>query len=176
MAQKWYIVHTYSGFEKKVKQSLEERARARNMEHLVTEVLVPTEQVEEIVKGERRVTSRKFYPGYILVRMELNDDTWHLVQGTPKVTGFVGSRTEPVAIPDAEAERIITQMQEGALRPKPKVKFEAGDRVRVIEGPFTNFTGVVDEVKPEKGRVRVMISVFGRPTPVELEFIQLEKI
>jgi transcriptional antiterminator NusG len=174
--QKWYIVHTYSGFEKKVKQSLEERARSHGLEHLVTEVLVPTEQVEEIVKGERRVSSRKFFPGYILVRMKLNDDTWHLVNDTPKVTGFIGSKTEPVPIPDAEAEKIITQMREGALKPKPKMKFEPGDKVRVIEGPFTNFNGLVDEVKPEKGRVRVMISVFGRPTPVELEFIQLEKI
>ncbi|MFP3866961.1 MAG: transcription termination/antitermination protein NusG [Desulfobacteraceae bacterium] len=176
MAQKWYIVHTYSGFEKQVKQSLEERSRAQGMENLITEVLVPTEQVEEIVKGERRITSRKFYPGYIMVRMELNDDTWHLVNDTPKVTGFLGSRTEPVAIPDAEAEKILTQMREGALKPKPKVKFEVGDRVRVIEGPFSNFNGVVDEVKAEKGRVRVMISVFGRSTPVEFEFFQLEKI
>ncbi|MBW1918272.1 MAG: transcription termination/antitermination protein NusG [Deltaproteobacteria bacterium] len=176
MTQKWYIVHTYSGFEKQVKQSLEERARVQGMENLITEILVPTEQVEEIVKGEKRISSRKFYPGYIMVRMELNDDTWHLVNDTPKVTGFLGSRTEPVAIADAEAEKILTQMREGALKPKPKVKFEVGDKVRVIEGPFSNFSGLVDEVKAEKGRVRVMISVFGRSTPVEFEFFQLEKI
>jgi len=176
VTQKWYIVHTYSGFEKQVKQSLEERARVQGMENLITEILVPTEQVEEIVKGEKRISSRKFYPGYIMVRMELNDDTWHLVNDTPKVTGFLGSRTEPVAIADAEAEKILTQMREGALKPKPKVKFEVGDKVRVIEGPFSNFSGLVDEVKAEKGRVRVMISVFGRSTPVEFEFFQLEKI
>ncbi len=176
MAQKWYVVHTYSGFERKVKLALEERVVRHNLQDQITEVLVPTEQVEEMVKGQRRITSRKFYPGYILVRMELNNDTWHLVNDTPKVTGFLGSRTDPVAIPDTEAERIISQMKEGALKPKPKVKFEAGDKVRVVEGPFTNFNGEVDEVKAEKGRVRVMISVFGRPTPVELEFIQVEKV
>jgi transcription termination/antitermination protein NusG len=176
MPQKWYVVHTYSGFEQKVKVALEERIRSRGMEQLITEVLLPTEQIEEMVKGERKITSRKFYPGYILVRMELNDDTWHLVKDTPKVTGFIGSKTDPAAILDSEAEKIISQMKEGALKPKPKVKFEVGDKVRVVEGPFTNFNGNVDEVKAEKGRVRVMISVFGRPTPVELEFIQVEKI
>jgi len=157
LAQKWYVVHTYSGFERKVKNALEERARRGGMEELITEVLVPTEQVEEMIKGQRRISHRKFYPGYVLVRMELNDDSWHL------------------AIPDAEAEKVITQIKEGALKPKPKIIFEMGDKVRVTEGPFTNFNGVVDEVKGEKGRVRVMISVFGRPTPVELEFSQVEK-
>jgi len=176
VAQKWYIIHTYSGFEQKVKNAILERARSRNLEHLITEVMVPTETVEEMVKGERKLSSRKFYPGYVLVRMELTDESWHLVMDTPKVTGFVGSRTEPVAIPDEEAEKIITQMQEGAAKPKPKIKFEAGDKVQVTDGPFANFTGVVDEVRPDRGRVKVMISVFGRPTPVELEFTQLEKI
>lgn len=176
MAQKWYVVHTYSGFERKVKAALEERARSRGLQDLITEVLVPTEQIEEVVKGQKRISQRKFYPGYVLVRMELNDDTWHLVKETPKVTGFIGSRQEPVAIPEAEAEKIIAQIKEGALKPKPKIVFEVGDKVRVTEGPFTNFSGVVDEVKGEKGRVRVMISVFGRPTPVELEFSQLEKV
>lgn len=175
MAQKWYVVHTYSGFEKKVKAALEERARSRGLADLVTEVLIPTEQVEEMVKGQKRITHRKFYPGYILVRMELNDDTWHLVKDTPKVTGFLGGRVEPVPLPDDEAEKVIAQIKEGALKPKPKVLFQLGDKVRVTEGPFTNFNGVVDEVKAEKGRVRVMISVFGRPTPVELEFSQVEK-
>lgn len=176
MAQKWYIIHTYSGFEQRVKSAILERAKSRGLEALISEVLVPTETVEEMVKGERRLTARKFYPGYVLVHMELTDDTWHLVKDIPKVTGFVGSKTEPVAIPEAEAEKIIAQMQEGALKPKPKIKFEPGDKVQVTEGPFTNFTGVVDEVRPDRGRVRVMISVFGRPTPVELEFTQLEKI
>jgi transcriptional antiterminator NusG len=176
VSQKWYIIHTYSGFEQKVKNAILERAKAQSLDHLVTEVLVPTEMVEEMVKGERRLSARKFYPGYVLVRMELTDDSWHLVKDTPKVTGFVGSKTEPVAIPDEDAEKIINQMQEGIAKPKPKIQFEIGDKVQVTDGPFTNFTGVVDEVRPDRGRLKVMISVFGRPTPVELEFTQLEKI
>ena len=176
MAQKWYIIHTYSGFEQKVKNAILERAKAQSLDHLVTEVLVPTEMVEEMVKGERRLSARKFYPGYVLVHMELTDDSWHLVKDTPKVTGFMGSKTEPVAIPDEDAAKIINQMQEGIAKPKPKIQFEIGDKVQVTDGPFTNFAGVVDEVRPDRGRVKVMISVFGRPTPVELEFTQLEKI
>ncbi len=176
MAHKWYIIHTYSGFEQKVKNAILERAKSRGMEHLVSEVLVPTEMVEEMVKGERKISARKFYPGYILVHMELTDDSWHLVKDTPKVTGFIGSKEEPVAIPEEEAQKILTQMQEGLEKPKPKIKFEMGDKVQVIDGPFTNFTGVVDEVRADRGRVKVMISVFGRPTPVELEFTQLEKV
>jgi transcriptional antiterminator NusG len=176
VSQKWYIIHTYSGFEQKVKNAILERAKAQSLDHLVTEVLVPTEMVEEMVKGERRLSARKFYPGYVLVRMELTDDSWHLVKDTPKVTGFVGSKTEPVAIPDEDAEKIINQMQEGIAKPKPKIQFEIGDKVQVTDGPFTNFTGTVDEVRADKGKVKVMISVFGRPTPVELEFTQLEKI
>ncbi len=176
MAPKWYIIHTYSGFEQKVKTAIMERAKARGLEHLVEEVLVPTETVEEMVKGERRLSTRKFYPGYVMVRMEMTDESWHLVKDTPKVTGFIGSKDEPVAIPEEDAAKIIAQMQEGVLRPKPKIKFEQGDKVQVTDGPFANFTGVVDEVRPDRGRVRVMISVFGRPTPVELEFTQLEKI
>jgi transcriptional antiterminator NusG len=176
VAQKWYIIHTYSGFEQKVKSAILERAKAQGLDPLISEVLVPTEMVEEMVKGERRLSARKFYPGYVMVRMEMTDESWHLVKDTPKVTGFVGSKDEPVAIPEAEAEKIIAQIQEGVLRPKPKIKFEMGDKVQVTDGPFTNFTGVVDEVRADRGRVRVMISVFGRPTPVELEFTQLEKI
>ena len=176
MALKWYIIHTYSGFEQKVRSAILERAKARGLDQYIANVLVPTETVEEMVKGERRLSSRKFYPGYVLVQMEMNDETWHLVKDTPKVTGFIGSKEEPVAIPGEDAAKIIFQMQEGVLRPKPKIKFETGDKVQVTEGPFANFTGVVDEVRPDRGRVRVMISVFGRPTPVELEFTQLEKI
>jgi len=146
------------------------------MEELITEVLVPTEQVEEMIKGQRRISHRKFYPGYVLVRMELNDDSWHLVKDTPKVTGFLGGRTEPVAIPDAEAEKVITQIKEGALKPKPKIIFELGDKVRVTEGPFTNFNGTVEEVNPEKGKIRVLVSIFGRSTPVELDFVQVSKL
>jgi transcriptional antiterminator NusG len=176
LSPKWYIIHTYSGFEQKVKNAIMERAKAQGLEHLIEEVLVPTEMVEEMVKGERRLSARKFYPGYVLVRMELTDESWHLVKDTPKVTGFVGSKTEPVAIPDEEAQKIINQMQEGIAKPKPKIQFEIGDKVQVTDGPFTNFTGSVDEVRADKGKVKVMISVFGRPTPVELEFTQLEKI
>jgi len=176
VAHKWYIIHAYSGFELKVKNAILERAKSRGLEDLVSEVLVPTEMVEEMVKGERKVSARKFFPGYVLVKMELTDESWHLVKDTPKVTGFVGSKEEPVAIPEAEAEKIIAQIQEGVLKPKPKIKFEMGDKVQVIDGPFTNFTGVVDEVRADRGRVKVMISVFGRPTPVELEFTQLEKV
>ena len=176
MAHKWYIIHTYYGFEQKVKNAILERAKSHGLEDQVSEVLVPTEMVEEMVKGERKISARKFYPGYVLVKMELTDESWHLVKDTPKVTGFVGSKEEPVAIPEAEAEKIIAQMQEGVLKPKPKIKFELGDKVQVIDGPFTNFTGVVDEVRADRGRVKVMISVFGRPTPVELEFTQLEKV
>jgi transcription termination/antitermination protein NusG len=176
VSQKWYIIHTYSGFEQKVSNAILDRAKAHKVEDLITEVLVPVEKVEEMVKGERRLTDRKFYPGYVLVRMELTDTTWHVVKDTPKVTGFVGSKTEPKAIPDEEAEKILLQIQEGALKPKPKIKFETGDKVQVMDGPFTNFTGTVDEVRADRGRVKVMISVFGRPTPVELEFTQLEKI
>ncbi len=176
MAQKWYIIHTYSGFEQKVKNAILERGRAQGLEDLISEILVPTETVEEMVKGERRLSHRKFYPGYVLIRMELTDNSWHLVKDTPKVTGFVGSKDEPVAIPDEDAEKIINQIQEGIAKPKPKIQFELGDKVQVTDGPFTNFTGTVDEVRADRGRVKVMISVFGRPTPVELEFTQLEKI
>ena len=176
MALKWYIVHTYSGFENKVKKNLEERIQALDQADLFGQVLVPTEQVVELKKGQKRTSSRKFYPGYILVQMELNDETWHTVRNTAKVTGFVGGEIRPTPIPDVEAERIIVQMQEGVIRPKPKHRFEAGDEVRVIDGPFSNFQGVVEELKPEKEKLRVLITVFGRPTPVELDFIQVNKI
>ena len=159
---KWYIVHTYSGFEHRVKSALEERVKAEGKTDYFGQVLVPTEKVIELVKGQRKASSRKFYPGYILVQMELNDDTWHLVRHTPKVTGFIGSQEKPIPLSDAEAEAIITQMQEGAQKPRPKFKFEKGDEVRVIDGPFANFNGTIDEVIPDKGKVRVLVSIFGR--------------
>ncbi|NDY42333.1 transcription termination/antitermination protein NusG [Dissulfurirhabdus thermomarina] len=176
MAHKWYIVHTYSGFENKVKAALEERIKQHGLEQHFSRVVVPTEKVVEIVKGERRTSSRKVFPGYILVKMELNNETWHLVQDTPKVTGFIGSQENPVSLPDEEAERIIQQMEERALKPVPKYDFQKGDQVTVTEGPFANFHGEVDEVKPEKGKVRVMVSIFGRATPVELEFAHVQKV
>jgi transcriptional antiterminator NusG len=176
VAHKWYIVHTYSGFENKVKVALEEQVRSQGKQDLISEVLVPTEKVVELVKGERKTSSRKFYPGYVLIKMELNDETWHLVKDTPKVTGFVGEKVRPVPIPDDEAEKVIAQMAEGAVRPKPKFFFEEGDEVRVIDGPFSNFNGVVEEVKPDKGKIKVLISIFGRSTPVELDFVQVAKL
>ena len=175
MSQKWYIIHTYSGFEQKVKNAILERGKAQGLEDLISEVLVPTEMVEEMVKGERRLSARKFYPGYVLVRMELTDESWHLVKDTPKVTGFVGSKTEPVAIPDEEAEKIINQMQEGIAKPKPKIAFDEGENVRVISGPFANFSGFVDEVMEDKEKLRVMVHVFGRATPVVLDYTNVEK-
>jgi transcription termination/antitermination protein NusG len=173
---KWYIVHTYSGFENKVKKTLEERIRNLGQEDLFGKVLVPTEQVVELRQGQKRTSSRKFYPGYILVQMHLNEETWHTVRNTAKVTGFVGGEIKPTPVPDEEAERIILQMEEGVSRPKPRYQFEEGDEVRVIDGPFNNFQGVVDEVKPDKEKLRVLITIFGRPTPVELEFIQVNKM
>jgi transcriptional antiterminator NusG len=178
MAKKWYAVHTYSGFENKVKESLEERARQEALEEYFGETLIPMEQVVEMVKGEKKTSKRKFFPGYILVNMEMNDRTWHLVKGTAKVTGFVGSAKTPAEVPaikDEEVARLTTQISEGSLKPKPKVQFEDGDQVRVIDGPFSNFNGTVEEVKPEKGKLRVLVSIFGRATPVELDFMQVEK-
>jgi transcriptional antiterminator NusG len=179
MAKKWYAVHTYSGFENKVKKSLEERARQEALEEQLGEILIPMEQVVEMVKGEKKTSKRKFFPGYVLVQMEMNDRTWHLVKGTPKVTGFVGNAKRPeevVAIRDDEVSRLTAQISEGTLKPKPKVQFDEGDQVRVIDGPFANFNGTVEEVKPDKGKVRVLVSIFGRATPVELEYSQVEKL
>jgi transcriptional antiterminator NusG len=173
---KWYIVHTYSGFENKVKKNLEERIKTLGYEALFGQIVVPTEQVIELKKGLKKTSSRKFYPGYILVQMALNEETWHAVRNTAKVTGFVGGEVKPTPISDEEAEKIIHQMEEGVSKPKPKYRFEEGDEVRVIDGPFSNFQGVVEEVKPDKEKVRVLITIFGRSTPVELEFIQVNKI
>ena len=172
----WYIVHTYSGFENKVKQTLDDTVEKQDLKDEIAEVVVPTEKVVELVKGERRTTTRKFYPGYIMVKMVLNDKTWHIVRSTPKVTGFLGAQEKPVPLTQEEADRILNQMEEGAVKPKPKFSFDQGDEVRVIDGPFSNFNGIVEEVKPEKGKVRVLISIFGRATPVELEFVQVSKV
>lgn len=174
---KWYVVHTYSGYENRAKKSLEERIKQQSeLEQFFGEVLIPTENVVELGKGGQKKTSkRKFFPGYMLVQMELNDESWHLVKSTPKITGFVGSATRPPSIPEAEVRRLTRQIDEGTLKPKPRVQFEEGENVRVIDGPFQNFNGVVDAVNAEKGRVRVLVSIFGRSTPVELEFVQVEK-
>ncbi len=175
-AKKWYVMHTYSGYEQKAKAALEERVRALKMEHKIGEVLVPVERVVELGKGgQRKTTTRKFFPGYIFVNMELDDETWHVIKNTPKVTGFVGHATMPPEVSESEVRGITLQMQEGALKPKPKVLFEAGEAVKVVDGPFQDFNGTVEEVRPEKGKVRVLISIFGRATPVELDFVQVEK-
>jgi transcriptional antiterminator NusG len=175
LALRWYVVHTYSGFENRVKTALEEKVRAIGLTDRITDVLIPSESVVELVKGERKTSNRKFFPGYILVRMELDDQTWHIVKTTPKVTGFIGSRTEPAVISDEEVTFIRTQMAEGQEKPKPKYSFEKGDSVRVVDGPFINFNGTVEEVRPDKGKLKVLVSIFGRPTPVELDFIQVTK-
>lgn len=176
MALKWYIVHVYSGFENKVKLALEERIASSPNPEKFGEVLVPTEEIVELVKGKRKTSSRKFYPGYILVRMALDDETWHIVNDTAKVTGFLGGREKPTPITDEEADQILNRMEAGKLKPQPKYFFETGDEVRVIDGPFTNFNGTVEEVNPEKGKIKVLVSIFGRSTPVELEFVQVSKI
>ena len=176
MALKWYIVHVYSGFENKVKTALEDRVASSVHPEKFGEVLVPTEEIVELVKGKRKTSSRKFYPGYILVQMEMDDETWHIVNDTAKVTGFLGGRETPTPISDEEANQILHRMEAGKDKPKPKFYFESGDEIRVIDGPFTNFNGTVDEVNPEKGKIKVMVSIFGRSTPVELDFVQVTKM
>jgi len=175
MAKQWYVVHTFSGFEHKVKAALEERIKSLGKAEYFGEILVPVEKVVELVKGQKRTSSRKFFPGYMLVEMELNDETWHVVKETPKVTGFVGDGTNPMPVTDAEVKAIAQQMEEGAVKPKPRVLFSEGESVKVIDGPFSDFNGVVEEVRPEKGKLRVLISIFGRATPVELDFVQVER-
>ena len=177
LKMRWYVVHTYSGYENKAKKSLEDKIRLENLADQFGEILIPMEQVVEMVKGEKKTSKRKFFPGYILVQMYMNDRTWHLVKNTPKVTGFVGAahNEQPPPISDVEVQRLTTQLSEGTLKPKPRVQFDEGDTVRVIDGPFANFNGTVEEVNPEKGRVKVLVSIFGRATPVELDFMQVEK-
>ena len=176
MALRWYIVHVYSGFENKVKAALEERIAACPHSEKFGEVLVPTEEIVELVKGKRKTSSRKFYPGYILVRMQLDDETWHIVNDTAKVTGFLGGREKPTPITDDEADQILNRMEAGKLKPQPKYFFESGDEIRVIDGPFTNFNGTVEDVNQEKGKIKVLVSIFGRATPVELDFVQVQKM
>ena len=176
MSKRWYVVHAFSGFEKQVQRSLAERIKRAGMEDMFGEVLVPTEEVVEMKGGQKRRSDRKFFPGYVLVEMEMNDETWHLVKEVPKVMGFIGGTSDrPAPISEKEANTILSRVQEGVDKPRPKILFEPGEMVRVVDGPFNDFNGTVEEVNYEKSRLRVAVLIFGRSTPVELDFHQVEK-
>jgi len=174
---RWYVVHVYSGMEKSVQRALQERIERAGMQNLYNEILVPTEEVVEVRNGRKAVAERRFYPGYVLVEMIMTDDSWHLVKNTAKVTGFIGGKSNrPTPIPPHEVEKIMQQMRDGVEKPRPKVLYEVGEMIRIKDGPFTDFNGNVEEVSYEKSRVRVTVTIFGRATPVELEFSQVEKV
>jgi len=175
MAMRWYIIHVYSGFERKVEQAIREQAQIKGLAERFEEVMVPSEEVVEMRRGQKVTSERKFFPGYVLVKVDLDDESWHLVKNTPKVTGFLGAGGRPVPITEAEAERIINQVKDGVERPKPLISFEVGEAVRVCDGPFVSFNGLVEEVDEERSRVKVAVTIFGRATPVELEYAQVEK-
>ncbi len=176
MAKNWYVVHTQTGYEDKAKANIEKRAEASNLKELISQVLVPTEKVSEVKEGKKTISTRKFFPGYILVEMDLTDETWYLIKNTPGVSGFIGSARKPVPLQEAEIKAILKQTELAKEKPTPKVIFEKGEGVRVLEGPFTNFNGTIEEINPAKGKLKVTISIFGRSTPVELEYWQVEKL
>ena len=176
MEARWYVVNVHSGCEKKVAESVKEQAVIKKMDDKILDIMIPTEEVVEVKKGAKVTSERKFFPGYILVKMVMTDDAWHLIKNNPNVSNFLGSRNKPYPITEAEAQRIITQMQEGIERPQPVANFEVGEQVRVCDGPFASFVGLVEDVDTEKARVKVSVSIFGRATPVELEYAQVEKI
>ena len=176
MAKRWYVLHVYSGFEKKIATQIKEQADLKGLTDQIGEIIVPVEEVTEVRRAQKVNTERKFFPGYVLVHMDMSDDAWHLVKDVPKVTGFLGSKTRPTPISDAEAERIMKQAEEGTETRRPAVIFEVGEQVRVADGPFTSFNGVIEEVDEDKGRVKVSVSIFGRSTPVDLEYGQVEKL
>lgn len=172
---RWYIVHTYSGFEQRVEQTVREMMRTGQDKELIEEVVVPTEKVVELVKGEKRTSTRKFYPGYVMIKMIMEDESWHLIQSIPRVTGFIGGKNRPTPMRDSEATKILSLMEDRQEQPRPKFNFDRGDEVRVIDGPFSGFNGVVEDVNYDKGKLRVSVSIFGRQTPVELDFVQVTK-
>jgi transcriptional antiterminator NusG len=176
VAAQWYVIQVFSGFEKKVAQSIKEQEQQKGMSGLIEDVLVPTDSVVEMRKNKKVNAERKFFPGYVLAKMEMTDETWHLVKNTPKVNQFLGSRSKPMPISEKEADRLLNQIKEGIERPKPAITFEIGEQVRVSDGPFTSFNGTVEEIDEEKARLKVSVSIFGRPTPVELEYSQVEKV
>ena len=173
--KRWFIVHTYSGFEMKVKDSLQQRAEAMGMSDAIEEILIPTEEVVEIRDGKKKRSKRKFFPGYVMVKMVMSDDAWHVVKNTPKVTGFVGTGAKPVPLSDAEVAQIVEREKVAQEKPKPKREFQVGETLRIVDGPFSNFTGQVEEVNEDRSTLKVMVTIFGRATPVELEFLQVEK-